>query len=102
MKAITKKLPYSTQTIDTQDILAVSNVLRSEFLTQGPLTKKFENEVANYVGAKYATSTNSATSALHIACLALGLKKGDYFWTSPISFVASANCGLLCGAYVDL
>ena len=93
--------PYSRQTITKDDIKKVSEVLKSKFITQGPVVKKFENSISNLVGSRYASATNSATSALHIACLAIGLKKGDYIWTAPNSFVASANCGVYCGAKVD-
>ena len=94
-------IPYGRQNISAIDIAAVVEVLQSDFLTQGPLVPKFENAVAEYCGAEYAVAVNSATSALHIACLALGLGPGDSFWTSPITFVATANCGLYCGASVD-
>lgn len=94
-------IPYGKQDIRQEDIEAVVDVLRSDYLTQGPVVPKFEAAVAKYVGAKYAVALNSATSALHIACLALGLQHGDWLWTSPITFVASANCGLYCGASVD-
>ena len=94
-------IPYGRQEITKSDIDAVTHVLQSDFLTQGPLVPKFEKVVADYCGSKHGVATNSATSALHIACLALGLKKNDYLWTSPISFVASANCSLYCGAKVD-
>jgi len=94
-------IPYGKQDIDQTDIDSVINVLKSDFLTQGPKVPLFENTVASYCNAEYAVAVNSATSALHIACLALGLGKGDWFWTSPNSFVASANCGLYCGAKVD-
>jgi len=94
-------IPYGRQNISEEDIQAVVEVLRSDFLTQGPAVPKFEAEVANYCGAQYAVAVNSATSALHIACLALGIGKGDLVWTSPITFVASANCVLYCGATVD-
>jgi len=94
-------IPYGQQTISEADIQAVVDVLRSDFLTQGPAVLGFENSVASYCGAQYALAVNSATSALHIACLALGLGKGDRVWTSPITFVASANCALYCGAQVD-
>jgi UDP-4-amino-4,6-dideoxy-N-acetyl-beta-L-altrosamine transaminase len=94
-------IPYGRQDINQADIDAVVEVLRSEFLTQGPAVPAFENEVASYCGASYAVAVNSATSALHIACLALGVGKGDIVWTSPITFVASANCALYCGAEVD-
>ena len=94
-------IPYGRQEISNKDISAVTNVLRSDFLTQGPQVPLFEKIVADYCGAKYGVAVNSATSALHIACLALGLQKGDRLWTSPNSFVASANCGLYCGAMVD-
>ena len=94
-------IPYGHQEILQSDIDAVTEVLRSDFLTQGPVVPRFEESVAKYVGAKYAIAVNSATSALHIACLALGVGKKDFVWTSPISFVASANCALYCGAKVD-
>jgi UDP-4-amino-4,6-dideoxy-N-acetyl-beta-L-altrosamine transaminase len=94
-------IPYGRQDINQTDVDAVINVLKSDFLTQGPQVPLFEKKVAKYCGSKYATAVNSATSALHIACLALDLKKGDWLWTSPNSFVASANCGLYCGANVD-
>ena len=94
-------IPYGRQEITQTDIDAVVDVLRSDFLTQGPMVPRFEQTVANHVGAEHAVAVNSATSALHIACLALGLGPGDWLWTSPITFVASANCGLYCGARVD-
>ena len=94
-------IPYGKQDIDQADIDSVINSLKSDFLTQGPQVPLFEETVANYCGAKYGLTVNSATSALHIACLALGLGKGDWLWTSPNSFVASANCGLYCGAKID-
>lgn len=94
-------IPYGRQAISQQDIDAVVEVLQSDFLTQGPKVPLFEQTVAQQVGAKHALAVNSATSALHIACLALGLGDGDWLWTTPITFVASANCGLYCGAQVD-
>jgi UDP-4-amino-4,6-dideoxy-N-acetyl-beta-L-altrosamine transaminase len=94
-------LPYGRQTITEADIEAVEAVLRSPFLTQGPAVAAFEQEVAAKVNAAHGVAVNSATSALHIACLALGLGPGDRLWTSPITFVASANCGRYCGAAVD-
>lgn len=94
-------IPYGKQDISQADIDAVLDVLRSDFLTQGPRVPEFEAKVAGHVGAKHALAVNSATSALHIACLALGLGPGDWLWTTPITFVASANCGLYCGARVD-
>lgn len=94
-------IPYGRQDITQADIDAVVGVLQSDFLTQGPMVPRFEQDVANHVGAEHALAVNSATSALHIACLALGLGPGDRLWTSPITFVASANCGLYCGAEVD-
>lgn len=94
-------IPYGRQDITQVDINAVVEVLQSDFLTQGPQVPLFEEAVASYVGAQHAVAVNSATSALHIACLALGLGKGDWLWTTPITFVASANCGLYCGAQVD-
>ena len=94
-------IPYGRQEITQADIDSVVAVLQSDFLTQGPMVPKFEEAVANYCSVNYALAVNSATSALHIACLALGLSEGDWLWTSPITFVASANCGLYCGAQVD-
>ena len=94
-------LPYGRQTISEGDIAAVEQVLRSPLLTQGPVVPTFEKALASRVGASFAVATNSATSALHLACLALGLGPGDRLWTSPITFVASANCGRYCGADVD-
>lgn len=94
-------IPYGRQAISEADIQAVVEVLRSDFLTQGPAVPAFEQTVARYCGAQYAVAVNSATSALHLACLALGVKYGDSIWTSPITFVASANCALYCGAEVD-
>lgn len=94
-------IPYGRQDISQADIDAVLAVLRSDFLTQGPQVPRFEQRVARHVGAAHAVAVNSATSALHIACLALGLGPGDRLWTTPITFVASANCGLYCGAEID-
>ena len=94
-------IPYSRQSISDEDIAAVVEVLRSDLITQGTLVPAFEQALVNYVGAQYGVAVNSGTSALHIACLALGLGKDDYLWTSPVSFVASANCALYCGAKVD-
>ena len=92
---------YGKQSIDQNDIDAVVEVLKSDFLTQGPAIEKFEKCVAEYCGAKYAVAVTSATAALHISCLATGLGKGDILWTSPITFTASANCGRYCGSDVD-
>jgi UDP-4-amino-4,6-dideoxy-N-acetyl-beta-L-altrosamine transaminase len=94
-------IPYGRQDINQADIDAVVAVLQSDFLTQGPQVPLFEQTVAKHVGAKHALAVNSATSALHIACVALGLGRGDWLWTTPVTFVASANCGLYCGAQVD-
>lgn len=94
-------IPYGRQDISQADIDAVVAVLQSDFLTQGPQVPLFEQTVAQHVGAKHALAVNSATSALHIACMALGLEQGDWLWTTPVTFVASANCGLYCGAKVD-
>lgn len=94
-------IPYGRQDIQQEDVDTVLQVLQSDFLTQGPMVPRFEQAVASHVGAAHAIAVNSATSALHIACLALGLGPGDWLWTSPITFVASANCGLYCGARVD-
>lgn len=92
---------YGHQHITEKDIQAVEKVLRSNYLTQGPVIESFEKKVANYCGAKYAVAVTNATSALHIACKAAGLGEGDVLWTSPITFTASANCGRYCGADVD-
>jgi len=94
-------IPYGKQDINKADIDAVVGVLKSDYLTQGPQVPLFEEAVSTYCGSDYAVAVNSATSALHVSCLALGLGKGDWLWTSPNSFVASANCGLYCGAKVD-
>jgi UDP-4-amino-4,6-dideoxy-N-acetyl-beta-L-altrosamine transaminase len=94
-------IPYGRHDISEHDIQAVVDVLRSDFLTQGPVVPRFEEVVSRHVGARHAIAVNSATSALHLACLALGLGPGDWLWTSPVTFVASANCGLYCGAQVD-
>ncbi len=94
-------IPYGRQDINQEDVDAVVNVLHSDFLTQGPVVPAFEKAVANYCRAQHAVAVNSATSALHIACLALGVGNGDTVWTTPITFVASANCALYCGATVD-
>ncbi len=94
-------IPYGRQTIDSQDIQAVVDVLRSDFLTQGPVVPRFEAAVAAHCGVPHGVAANSATSALHIACLALGVGPGDRVWTSPNTFVASANCARYCGAAVD-
>ena len=94
-------IPYGRQDITEDNIEAVVKVLRSDFLTQGPQVPLFEKTVSDYCHVNYGVAVNSATSALHVACLALGLGKDDWLWTSPNSFVASANCGLYCGAKVD-
>jgi UDP-4-amino-4,6-dideoxy-N-acetyl-beta-L-altrosamine transaminase len=94
-------IPYGKQDINQADIDSVIAVLKSDFLTQGPQVPLFEKTVADYCGANCAVAVNSSTSALHIACLALGLGKGDWLWSSPNTFVASANCGLYCGAQID-
>jgi UDP-4-amino-4,6-dideoxy-N-acetyl-beta-L-altrosamine transaminase len=94
-------IPYGRQDISDADVSAVMEVLRSDFLTQGPAVPAFEKAVADYCGIGHAVAVNSATSALHIACLALGVGRGDWVWTSAITFVASANCALYCGAQVD-
>jgi UDP-4-amino-4,6-dideoxy-N-acetyl-beta-L-altrosamine transaminase len=94
-------IPYGRQDISDEDIKAVIDILKSDFLTQGPAVPAFEKAVVDYCQVNYAFAVNSATSALHIACLALGVGKGDLVWTSPITFVASANCALYCGADVD-
>jgi len=94
-------IPYGRQDISEADIQAVVDVLKSDFLTQGPAVPAFEKAVADYCDVQFSFAVNSATSALHIACLALGVGKGDLVWTSPITFVASANCARYCGADVD-
>ena len=94
-------IPYGRQDINQADVDAVVAVLRSDFLTQGPTVPTFEKAVASYCGVKHAVAVNSATSALHIACLAMGVGKDDIVWTTPITFVASANCALYCGAIID-
>ena len=94
-------IPYGRQDVNQADIDAVISVLQSDFLTQGPAVPNFEEAVTKYCGAQHAVAVNSATSALHIACLALGVDNGDTVWTTPITFVASANCALYCGATVD-
>lgn len=96
-----KVIPYARQHIDKTDIEAVIDALTSDWLSQGPVIERFEKTVAEYCGARYAVAVNSATSALHMACLAAGLGEGDLLWTSPNTFVASANCALYCGAKVD-
>ena len=96
-----KNIPYGTQSIFDDDISAVTEVLNSNFLTQGPLVKMFEEEIQNYCGADYAVSANSATSSLHLACLALEVGQGDVVWTSANTFAASSNCALYCGGTVD-
>ena len=94
-------IPYGRQDINQADINSVINVLQSDFLTQGPQVPLFEKTVSDYCNVAHGIAVNSATSALHIACLSLGLGKGDWLWTSPNSFTASANCGLYCGAQID-
>ncbi|BBN81099.1 UDP-4-amino-4,6-dideoxy-N-acetyl-beta-L-altrosami ne transaminase [Pseudoalteromonas sp. A25] len=94
-------IPYGRQNICEEDIQAVVDTLRSDFLTQGPQVPKFEQSIAAYCGARYAVAASNATACLHIACLALGVEQGDHVWTSPISFVASSNCALYCKADVD-
>ena len=94
-------IPYGRQSITEADIAAVVDVLKSDFLTQGPVVPRFEDAVARVSGAKHAIAVNSATSALHIACMALDVGPGDRVWTSPITFVASSNAALYCGAQVD-
>tara|TARA_B110000008_G_scaffold279229_1_gene325474 strand:- start:1244 stop:2401 length:1158 start_codon:yes stop_codon:yes gene_type:complete len=94
-------IPYGKQDITEADIKSVLKVLHSDFLTQGPQVPLFENAISNYCCAEYSVAVNSATSALHIACMALGISKGDIVWTSPNSFVASANCAIYCGAKIN-
>lgn len=94
-------IPYGHQQITEDDIQAVVDVLKSDYLTQGEAVPAFEQAVCKYTGARHGVAVNSATSALHLACLALGLGEGDWLWTTPVTFVASANCGRYCGAKVD-
>jgi UDP-4-amino-4,6-dideoxy-N-acetyl-beta-L-altrosamine transaminase len=94
-------IPYGRQDITQADIDAVVDALRSDYITQGPMVPRFEKAVADYCGVRHALAANSATSALHVACLSLGLGAGEWLWTSPITFVASANCARYCGASVD-
>ena len=94
-------IPYGRHHITEDDVMAVSEVLRSDWITQGETGEKFEKSLANYCGACRAVSVSSATAALHLACIALGLQRGDNLWTTPITFVASTNCALYCGATVD-
>jgi UDP-4-amino-4,6-dideoxy-N-acetyl-beta-L-altrosamine transaminase len=94
-------IPYGRQNINDDDIQSIVDVLKSDFLTQGPVLPKFEKKICEYTGAKFAIAINSGTSALHLACLSLGLTEGDILWTSPITFVASANCARYCGASVN-
>ena len=96
-----KFIPYGKQYISKDDISAVIKILKSNYLTQGDQVPKFEKNLSNFLKVNYSIAVNSGTSALHIACIALGLSKGDYLWTSPISFVASANCGRYCNANID-
>jgi UDP-4-amino-4,6-dideoxy-N-acetyl-beta-L-altrosamine transaminase len=98
---MTTMIPYGRQDISETDIQAVVDVLHSDYLTQGPAVPAFEKSVADYCGAQHGVAVNSATSALHIACLALDVRTNDVVWTTPITFVASANCALYCGASVD-
>ena len=98
---MTNFIPYGRQDVSEEDITSVVKALKSDFLTQGPLVPEFEKKISEFCGAEFAVATNSATSALHIACLSLGVGTGDMVWTSAITFVASANCALYCGAKVD-
>ena len=97
-----KVYPYSRQKIDQNDIKSVTKVLKSDFLTQGPMVPRFEKLIAKKIGSKYSVALNSATSALHVSCMSLEIKKGDIVWTSANSFVASINCAKYLGANVDL
>ena len=96
-----KIIPYGKQFIDEDDILNVTNILRSDWLTQGPILDKFETEISDYCNVKYSVACNSGTSALHLACMALDLGEEDEVWTSPISFVASANVAKMCGSKIS-
>src|SRR3989338_7545687 len=92
------KIPYGKQTINEEDVISVVNTLKSDFLTTGPKVKEFEEEFSKYVGAKYSVAVSNGTAALHLACLAAGLNENHELLTSPMTFVASANCALYCGA----
>ena len=94
-------IPYSKQNINEDDIKSVVDILKSDYLTQGPVTPEFEKQINNYTGSKYSVAVVNATSALHLSCLALEVGSKDIVWTSPISFVASANCAVYCGASID-
>ena len=94
-------IPYGRQNITEDDIKSVVEVLRSPYITQGPQLEQFEESVSNAVNAKYSVAVSSATAALHLACLALDLSPGDILWTTPTTFVASANCALYCRASID-
>ena len=95
-------IPYGRQLIDNNDINSVKKILKSNWLTTGPTVQKFEENLSKVINSKYVSVVNSATSALHLACLSLGLKKGDIVWTTPNTFVSTANSALLCGAKIDL
>lgn len=101
MSTMSKFIPYGRQHIDDEDIQAVVEVLKSDFLTQGPAVEAFERKLAEYCGVKYAVAVSNATAALHIGAAAAGVGPGDRLWTSPVTFVASANCGIYCGATPD-
>ena len=94
-------IPYSRQYINKKDVDSVKKVLKSDFLTQGDVLKKFENRVSKTVNSKYSIAISNATAGLHLSCLSLDLSPGDFLWTVPNTFVASSNCGLYCGANVD-
>ena len=95
-----KPIPYGRQNIDDSDIRAIVDTLNSDFLTQGPKVKEFENKFSKYVGSKYAVAVSNATAALHLAVLSLGLKKGERVITTPITFAATANCVRYVGGEV--
>lgn len=101
MSKLKKNIPYSRQIIDDEDIKAVNLVLKDSFITQGPKIEEFEKKISNFVGSDFAISVNSATSALHLCCIALNVEENDIVWTTPNSFVASSNCALYCGAKID-
>ena len=101
MKKVGHYIPYGKQNINEDDIKAINDVLRSDFITQGPKVPQFEQKLSEILDVKYSVAVTNATSALHIACISLGLGPGDRLWTSPITFVASANCGRYCGANID-
>ena len=94
-------IPYNSQEIDESDIKKLTKVLKSKYLTQGPECDLFEDMLSSYLGCKYSIGVNSCTSALHLACIGLGIGSDDIVWTTPNSFVSTSNAALMCGAKVD-